>query len=241
MGRRTVDEPFNRANADLAAGIASPSFILTLIQEGEASDEDIKWISSSMYGAGAETTSATIAAFLFAMTTHPDIQKKAQKQIDRVVGMDRLPTFEDREDLPYINYILKEILRWQPATPLGAPHHLTGEDHYNGHYMPAGSTILPNAWSMSRDETIYENPERFWPERFVSDNVLDPRDFVFRFGRRICAGLHFADASLFIVIAHILASFDISKARDENGQEIEPKMGFSLGMSRASHPFERST
>lgn len=54
------------------------------------------------------------------MMTHQDVQKKAQQEIDRAVGLGRLPTFSDREQLPYLECILKESLRWYPGTPIGS-------------------------------------------------------------------------------------------------------------------------
>ena len=52
------------------------------------------------------------------MTLHPEVAVKGQEELDRVVGRDRLPEISDRENLPYIGAILKEVLRWQPALPL---------------------------------------------------------------------------------------------------------------------------
>lgn len=52
------------------------------------------------------------------MTMYPDVQKRAQAELDRLIGNDRLPTFDDREQLPYINALVKETLRWNPAIPL---------------------------------------------------------------------------------------------------------------------------
>ena len=59
------------------------------------------------------------AWFTLAMITYPDVQRKAQEELDRVIGRSRVPTLEDRDRLPYIRAILREILRWRPATPLG--------------------------------------------------------------------------------------------------------------------------
>lgn len=59
-------------------------------------------------------------SFFLAMLCHPGVQKKAQAEIASVVGRDRLPDFDVRDQLPYINAIIKETMRWQPVTPLGA-------------------------------------------------------------------------------------------------------------------------
>lgn len=78
------------------------------------------------------------------MTLYPEAQKKAQEEIDRVVGSDRLPTLADRENMPYIQALIKEVLRWHPGSPLGIPHTSTQDDVYNGYFIPKGSILLPN-------------------------------------------------------------------------------------------------
>lgn len=72
------------------------------------------------------------------MAVNQDIQKKAQAEIDRVVGRQRLPGFEDRNSLPYIEAIYREILRWKPPVPLGVPHATTEGDVYEGYFIPKG-------------------------------------------------------------------------------------------------------
>ena len=77
---------------------------------------------------------------------HPDAQKKAQEELDRVVGHNRLPEFEDRPSLPYITALLKEVTRWHVGTPIGLPHRTTADDNYNGYFIPAGTIVMPNIW-----------------------------------------------------------------------------------------------
>lgn len=80
------------------------------------------------------------------MMVFPEVQRKAQEEIDRVVGSDRLPGFEDREDLPYIDALVKEVLRWHPVAPMGLPHQTTADDIYEGHFIPKGAMLMPNIW-----------------------------------------------------------------------------------------------
>lgn len=82
------------------------------------------------------------------MTVYPEVQRKAQEEIDRVIGSERLPGFEDRENLPYIDAIVKEILRWNPVGPMGLPHMTTEDDIYEGYLIPKGAVILANIWSV---------------------------------------------------------------------------------------------
>jgi cytochrome P450 len=80
------------------------------------------------------------------MILSPDIQKKAQDEIDRISGGNRLPSFADKSSLPYISCIAWECLRWNPAAPMGGAHFVTEDDEYNGYRIPKGSTVLPNVW-----------------------------------------------------------------------------------------------
>ena len=80
------------------------------------------------------------------MMTHPEIQRQAQEEIDRVVGTDRLPTFEDRSRLPFVTCISWEILRWNPIAPLGVAHATVQDDVYEGHWIPKGTSLIPNIW-----------------------------------------------------------------------------------------------
>ncbi|KDQ14771.1 hypothetical protein BOTBODRAFT_132169 [Botryobasidium botryosum FD-172 SS1] len=241
LARRLREQPFQHVKSKITSGVLEPSMTATLINETGGDDEYVSWVSGGMYIAGADTTASALATFMLMMTLHPRIQKKAQEEIDRVVGSNRLPTFKDRENLPYVECIIKEVLRWYPIAPLAVPHRLMEEDYYEGYWMPANSTVIPNVWAMSRDGTIYKDPEAFYPERFedkAGNDLLDPRSYIFGFGRRTCVGMHFTDDSMYIVFAYILATFDISKLRDDNGVEVEPSVTFNAGLINRVNPWQ---
>jgi cytochrome P450 len=73
------------------------------------------------------------------MAVHPDIQKKAQSEIDTVIGTHRLPEFEDRLSLPFVEALYREVMRWKPVGPLGLAHAASADDIYNGYFIPKGS------------------------------------------------------------------------------------------------------
>ncbi|KDQ11859.1 hypothetical protein BOTBODRAFT_189554 [Botryobasidium botryosum FD-172 SS1] len=228
---RMVELPFNRVKAAMAAGTATPSFTLRTLQDGTYSEHDQLWSSGSMYIAGADTTSANMNTFILAMALYPDVQRRAQAEIDRVVPKGTLPGFQDRDSLPYVDCLLKELQRWRPAIPLGVQRCAMKDDYYGGYYIPKGAIVSPNVWAITRDEANYKDPERFWPERFENPETaeLDPYKYAFGFGRRTCAGLHFADASIYIAVVSILATFDVGKPKDENGNEVELNVPHTSG------------
>jgi cytochrome P450 len=94
-------------------------------------------------------TVASIQAFLLAMSLYPDVQAKAQAEIDRVVGPRRLPTFSDRENLPYIDAIVKETVRWHTVAPVAVPHKADEDDVFHGYFIPKGAILIANSWYVS--------------------------------------------------------------------------------------------
>ncbi|THG93113.1 hypothetical protein EW026_g8030 [Hermanssonia centrifuga] len=107
------------------------------------------WLTGVMFAAGSGTTANTLCTFVLAMTLHPDVLQRAHAELDSVVGRNRAPTFEDKLDLPYIDAIVKEVLRWRPIAPLGIPRRCTKDDWYRGYFIPKGATIFENIWYAS--------------------------------------------------------------------------------------------
>ncbi|EJD42955.1 cytochrome P450 [Auricularia subglabra TFB-10046 SS5] len=225
------------------AGKAGPSMAGSLLQnglEGHLVPEDLIAQSTAViYLGGSDTTVSVVTSFILCMVLHPETQAAAQAELDRVLG-GRLPEFADRDTLPYVNAILLEVIRLYPVLPLGVPHRVMEDDEYGGMRIPKGTTIFPNVWAILRDETLFENPEAFMPERFLNPEkkVLDPRGPLFGFGRRVCVGRHFADNSAWLAVATVLACFRISRANDENGKDIIPNGEFVSGSITCLKPFQ---
>ncbi|KAJ6571842.1 cytochrome P450 [Mycena capillaripes] len=227
--------PYNRIKQDLAAGTAAPSIISSLIEDcfsstGELTELDIQDLGGTFYTTGADTTATALTNFILAMMLYPDVQRKAQAELDTIIGRHRLPEFSDRANLTYILCIIKELLRWRPVAAIAAPHYTTQDDEYNGWHIPKGTTVLGNIWAILHDGNTYRDPENFIPERFMGDEkAIDP-SFAFGLGRRVCPGRFFAEDSTFLFIASILHVFHISKPLDNNGAEYEPAVTWSSGL-----------
>ncbi|KAA1470134.1 cytochrome P450 [Dentipellis sp. KUC8613] len=239
-----ADVPLQFVKKQLAAGTAIPSFASKLIDGQELSTtqaHNIKWSAASLYGGGADTTVSAMYSFFLAMTLFPEVQYKAQAEIDSVIGTDRLPTFEDRSRLPYVDALVNEVLRWGPVAPLGVPHKSSEDDIHDGYFIPKGSLILVNIWKLLHDPETYAQPLEFLPERYLPTDgkapEQDPRKYCFGFGRRICPGLNLADASVWISCAMALTVFDVSKTI-ENGVPVVPKFKYTDGTISHPEPFK---
>ncbi|KAH9917087.1 cytochrome P450 [Fomitopsis serialis] len=178
------DIPYNTVKHDMESGVAKPSFTTAMIED-------------CMKNAGTDTSLTSMIVFVLVMVQYPDVFRKAQDELLRVVGDTRLPDYEDRASLPYLECIIKEVYRWCPAVPTAIPHQAADDDVYRGYYIPKGSMIIPNICfrAMLRDPEVYPEPDVFRPERFFGmatdkQSVMkDPKKIVFGFGRRYATGV----------------------------------------------------
>ncbi|KAK0477421.1 cytochrome P450 [Armillaria novae-zelandiae] len=245
---RSVDYPFDLVKKQVSEGTAITSFAASYLNDlGSVEDEedylkDLKGAAAQIYTAGADTTWATLLVFLVAMVLHPEVQEKAQAQIDAVVGSERLPSIEDRESLPYIDHILQETMRWNPVVPMGFPHRSVEDDVYRGMFIPKGSVVFANVRGMGLDENIYHQATEFNPDRYLPEpqGRGEPYLTAFGFGRRICPGRFLAENGMWIAIAFILATCRIAKAKGEDGDEVTPAVEFSNGIVNHLKPIRFS-
>ncbi|KAF9241875.1 cytochrome P450 [Melanogaster broomeanus] len=243
VSKRYADEfreaPFDMVKKKMAAGTDIPCVMTDAIRRNE-SDGNLPEVTDAIisiapvtYGTAAETTAFTLQVFVLTMVLFPEAQRKAQKDIDAVVGSHRLPNFDDRPALPYVDALIREVLRWHPVGP-------TGSDVYEGMHIPKGATVFVNTWAMAHNEETYPAPFKFTPERFLKEDgtlTEDDCSFAFGFGRRFCPGRYLADASLWISVASMLASLDFSKEKDDQGNDIDFEPKFTAEVTSRPEPF----
>ncbi|KIJ09366.1 hypothetical protein PAXINDRAFT_87543 [Paxillus involutus ATCC 200175] len=251
-----VDKPYEFVLDEMDKGIARSSFVSVLLDnvaQGKDKevdpqlDFDVRWTANSMYGASIDTTIATISHFILAMVQHPEVLKRAQAEVDAVVGPNRLPVCEDRESLPYCDAIFSETLRWGVPLPLTLPHRLMEDDIYDDMFIPKGSIVRYIDLAISRDEKLYPDPYSFNPDRYFHPAVdeatarrRDPRMYIFGFGRRRCPGANLVESSAWLLMVSVIATLDIGKAIDDQGREIEPEVVFDNAIFRSPNPFKCS-
>ena len=169
-------------------------------------------ISQEMIFRGTDTVAILLEWVLARMVLHPDIQAKAQSEIDAVVGADRMVSDSDIPRLPYLQAIVKETLRMHPPGPLLSWARLAIHDtHIGSHFVPAGTTAMVNMWSITHDEAVWEKPNEFKPERFVEEDVSimgsDLRLAPFGSGRRVCPGKAMGLATVQLWLAQLLQNY----------------------------------
>ncbi|KAK7446315.1 hypothetical protein VKT23_014521 [Stygiomarasmius scandens] len=260
-----VNHPYDDVKERMARGTLEPCFVYHCLQSDdldekrtendgvdaskavEVHEKDIQQTAATMYGAGTDTIVAALQSFFLTMLLNPDIQRKAQEELDRVVaksGPERLPDFKDRESLPYITAIMYEVFRSQPVNPLGIAHLSTEDDVYKGYYIPKGSIVIGNIWAIFHDPKTYPDPNKFDPDRWVisgptgipeklNPHLREPTAH-FGFGRRLCAGKHLALSSIWLTIASVLFTYDISKADGES----EPTGEYKSSLVNYPAPFK---
>ncbi|KIJ26837.1 hypothetical protein M422DRAFT_785117 [Sphaerobolus stellatus SS14] len=246
-----VEDPFDWTKSEITRGTAKPSIVASMLQKiSDQPDSDrneferiMKNAAGIAFAGGTDTTIAAVTCFFLAMAMFPEVQKKAQREIDSVIGTHRLPDFSDRDSLPYINAIIKEAMRWQTIVPINGPHFTTEDDFYEGYFIPKGTIVLGCTWTILHDPAIYEDPHEFKPERFIKDGkfdstILDPYVGIFGYGRRICPGRYFADDTAYIMIASILATFNISAPLDEMGRPKTLVCDMQDGLVSHPRPFD---
>lgn len=154
-------------------GDTPPSFTKNLWTKhdqnpGELTEREIAYATGSLFGAGSDTSSSTLMTFTLAMTVFPHVAAKAQEELDRVVGRERSPTWSDQPNLPYCMAVIKETLRWRPVAVMGGtPHASIKDDHYQGHFIPKGTTIMGNLWAIHHNERYFHDSQNFIPERYL--------------------------------------------------------------------------
>ncbi|KAJ7209578.1 cytochrome P450 [Mycena pura] len=224
LGLEMWNRPFDMVKNRLAEGSAEPCLATAeledLFQQANPDPEIellIKDVSATAYAAGSDTVGFLIAAG------------------------DRLPSFEDRDKLPYLDCLVQECLRWNPVANVALAHYLTEDDVYRGWCLPKGTTVLANIWNMLHDPSRYPDPSAFNPNRFSEAQRVDGLnplpELAYGFGRRICPGRFLATDTIWIVAVSVIASYKVLKPVDESGKEVTPEVAYTPGLFSRPKPF----
>ncbi|CAD6253756.1 unnamed protein product [Miscanthus lutarioriparius] len=210
-------------------------------EDSRINETDIKALLLNLFTAGTDTTSSTVEWALAELIRHPDVLKKAQQELDAVVGRDRLVSETDLPRLTYLTAVIKETFRLHPSTPLSLPRVAAEECEVDGFRIPAGTTLLVNVWAIARDPEAWPEPLQFRPGRFLpggshagvdvkgSDFELIP----FGAGRRICAGLSWGLRMVTLMTATLVHALDWDLADGMTAGKLDMEEAYGLTLQRA--------
>ncbi|CAN6441513.1 unnamed protein product [Victoria cruziana] len=219
-------------------------FLDILLRSNEDSDEktsfttvQIKGILADMIVGGTDTSSTTVEWAMTELLKNPDIMRKAQHEIEEIVGRDQQVEESHLTNLPYVRAVIKEILRLHPILPFLVPHSPASPSKLAGFDIPVGTSVMINVWGMHRDPKYWENPSVFDPERFLRQPDLDFRGRSFHYipfgsGRRICLGITLAERMTVLMLASLIHSFDW---RLVEGEKLDTLEEFGIVLKKA-HP-----
>ncbi|CAL8110287.1 unnamed protein product [Orchesella dallaii] len=195
-------------------------------------------LCEDLFAAGAESTSNSIAFCILHMIRNPECQEKVQKELDAVVGKERLPSFEDKTKLPYTFAVISESFRLSPVAPISVPHMNTEDAKLMGYNIPKETILMVNYPSINLDKKYWEDPQVFRPERFLdeSGNFIKAKlDHVHGFGagKRQCLGEPLARISNFLLVTAVLQRFKFEIAPGQSKPSSDPVDGFTV----APQPF----
>ncbi|KZV76754.1 cytochrome P450 oxidoreductase [Peniophora sp. CONT] len=242
--RATLDDimtaPLEFVKNQIANNEGVDSFASRMLQSDlpELERELLPNVSATLYAAGADTVSAALSTLILAMLLYPQTQKKAQEELDKTFGGACIPPSDELSSLSYLRAVVLEVLRWHTVACINIPHSTLTSDTFGSYYIPKGTIVLANLQAFAHDETYYQDPTSFKPERFLGPSPeLDPMTFAFGFGRRHCPGTGLA-LELFTYFAAVtLSVFEVIKLRDQGGTEITPVPEFESGAICPPKPF----
>ncbi|XP_057771422.1 carnosic acid synthase-like [Salvia miltiorrhiza] len=212
--------------------------LLDLIQghEYDLSIEEIKHLCVDLLISGSDTSAATTEWAMVELLLHPDKLAKLKAELKSVIGDQTLVEESDISRLPYLQATIKEVLRYHPAAPLLAPHVAEEETQLDGYLIPKNTKMFVNVWAITRDPTIWKDPERFEPERFLDKDIdFSGQHFElipFSSGRRICPGMALASRMLPCMVAALCHNFDWELERGNESKRLQREDVFGLALQK---------
>merc|ERR1719376_1228370 len=193
---------------------------------GFCPEKQLEQVVLDLFSAAVETLKTSLLWSVVYMLHNPEINAKIQKELDQVVGPDRLPNIDDMASLPYTRATLCEIMRRSSVVPMGTTHSTDRAIKFEGYEIPKNAHVIPLLHAVHMDAETWENPEEFRPERFLSPDgskVVKPENFIpFGVGQRMCLGDNFAEKQFFLFFSSLLHTFEL---HNPSGQPLPSLRG----------------
>lgn len=196
-------------------------------------EKDLVYVLADLVGAAFETIANTLSWALMLVAAHPAWQIALQSELDAVIKGDRLPSLNDRENLPTINAALYEVLRMSCVVPVSLPHSTTQDTNFRDYNIPKGTFVFVNLWGIHHDPKYWKSPYDFNPQRFLNNDgrffVPKHESFIpFSTGGRSCLGERLAKDEIFVFFAAILQQFHLRLVENENVNDFNGEYRLTL-------------
>nr|UHB15523.1 cytochrome P450 [Paris polyphylla] len=194
----------------------------------------LKSFLKDIFVAGSESISSTVEWAMAELLGNPRSMTKARSEL-----IDVITDGDELEEpiilrLPYLKAVVKETLRLHPPLPFLLPHKAETDVELHGYIVPQNARVLVNVWAMGRDERVWEDPDKFMPERFLDKDVdFKGADFElipFGSGRRICPGMPLGSRMVHLMLASLLHSFEWKMP---DGVDVDMREKFGLTLAKA--------
>lgn len=178
----------------------------------------------TVFAAGSQTTSTTILWSLLSLADNADtVQRKVQEEVDRVTGGRRVPAWSDRHAMSYTMATVLEMYRWRTIVVMGMPREADEDVIVQSYLIPAGTVVMANLWAVHMDPDLWEAPEEFRPERFLTKDgsrLIDKPEWLIPFssGKRMCPAENLANLEVFLYLARLLQKFTVLP---EDGKTVD--------------------
>jgi len=189
-----------------------------------------------MFSAGTETTSTLLEWAMSELLRHPRVLKKLQEEV-RKINQGKTSVDEcDLEKMEYLKAVIKETLRLHPPVPLLVFRESGGDAKINGYDIAASTQVIINAWAIQRDPSFWEEPNEFYPERFLTSSVdFKGQHFQlipFGSGRRSCPGILFSTIGVELALANLIFVFDWALPDGARGETLDMSEGYGISVGR---------
>lgn len=196
--------------------------------------DHVKAILMDLFLAGVDTGAITVVWAMTELARKPGVRKKVQDEVRSHIRERGKVRESDVEQLHYLKMVVKETLRLHPPVPLLLPKETMSTIEISGYQIYPKTQVYVNVWAIGRDPNLWNNPEEFFPERFI-DNSVDFKGQHFEFlpfgaGRRVCPAMNMAIAMVELTLANLLYHFNwkLPHGMKEGDINMEEAPGLSV-------------
>uniref|UniRef100_A0A3P8TWM4 Cytochrome P450, family 2, subfamily X, polypeptide 9 n=1 Tax=Amphiprion percula TaxID=161767 RepID=A0A3P8TWM4_AMPPE len=200
-------------------------------EDSSFSEDKLIMYALDLHFAGTDTTSNTLLTGFLYLMKYPHIQERCQQEIDEVLGGKSQASYDDRNNMPYMQAVIHEIQRMSNTVPLSVFHSTTKDTELMGYSIPKGTIIIQNLTSVLNEEGHWKYPHEFNPENFLNDQgefVKSDAFMPFSAGPRMCLGEGLARMELFLIMVTLLRKFKFIWPEDAGEPDFTPLFGSTL-------------